>query len=252
MGNFSDRVAIVTGGGSGIGRAVCTQLASEGAHVVVADLREDRTREVVAEILAAGGSASAAVGDLSDPSVVTRVVDETVANQHRIDVLVANAGIMDDMSGPEEVSDEMWERVIRVNLTAPFLLTRAVAPHMLARASGSIVYTASEAGMRGSAAGTAYTVSKHALIGLMRSGAVLYRNRGVRVNAVAPGGTKTNLEVNLNVQSEGLKAIGAYSGNVGRIAEASEVAAAIVFLASDAASNVSGALLASDGGWVAV
>jgi NAD(P)-dependent dehydrogenase (short-subunit alcohol dehydrogenase family) len=252
MGNFSDRVAIVTGGGSGIGRAVCTQLASEGAHVVVADLREDRTHEVVAEILAAGGSASAAVGDLSDQSVVTRVVAETVASQQRIDVLVANAGIMDDMSGPEEVSDEMWERVIRVNLTAPFLLTRAVAPHMLAHARGSIVYTASEAGMRGSAAGTAYTVSKHGVIGLMRSGAVLYRNRGVRVNAVAPGGTMTNLEVNLNAQSEGLKVIGAYSGNVGRIAEASEVAAAIVFLASDAASNVSGALLASDGGWVAV
>jgi NAD(P)-dependent dehydrogenase (short-subunit alcohol dehydrogenase family) len=252
MGNFSDRVAIVTGGGSGIGRAVCLQLASEGAHVVVADVKEDRANAVAAEIAASGASASAAVGDLSDAEVVERVVAETMSTHGRIDVLVANAGIMDDMSGPEEVSVELWERVMRVNLTAPFLLTRAVAPHMLAAERGSIVYTASEAGMRGSAAGTAYTVSKHGLIGLMRSGAVLYRNRGVRVNAVAPGGTKTNLEVNMNLESEGLKAIGAYAGNVGRIAEASEVAAAIVFLASDAASNISGALLASDGGWVAV
>ena len=252
MGSFSDRVAIVTGGGSGIGRAVCLQLASEGAHVVVADVKEDRADAVAAEITASGATASAAVGDLSDAQVVERVVAETMSAHGRIDVLVANAGIMDDMSGPDEVSDELWERVMRVNLTAPFLLTRAVAPHMLAAARGSIVYTASEAAMRGSAAGTAYTVSKHGLVGLMRSGAVLYRNRGVRVNAVAPGGTKTNLEVNMNMESEGLKAIGAYAGNVGRIAEASEVAAVIVFLASDAASNVSGALLASDGGWVAV
>ena len=252
MGNFTDRVAIVTGGGSGIGRAVCLQMASEGAHVVVADVREDRDRDVVAEITASGAAASAAVGDLSDASVVERVVAATMSAHGRIDMLCANAGIMDDMSGPEEVSDALWERVMRVNLTTPFLLTRAVAPHMLAAASGSIVYTTSEAGLRGSAAGTAYTVSKHGLIGLMRSGAVLYRQRGVRVNAVAPGGTKTNLEVNMNLESEGLKAIGAYAGNVGRIAEANEVAAAIVFLASDAASNISGAVLASDGGWVAV
>ena len=252
MGNFTDRVAIVTGGGSGIGRSVSLQLAAEGAHVVVADLKEDRANAVVAEITASGGSAVAEAGDLSDPNIVARVVGDVIAASGRIDVLVANAGIMDDMSGPDEVTDEVWERVLRVNLTAPFLLTRAVAPHMLAAGRGAIVYTASEAGLRGGAAGTAYTVSKHGLIGLVESGAVIYRNRGVRVNAVAPGGVRTNLEVNLNATSEGLKAIGSYAGNIGRVAEAEEIAAAIVFLASDAASNVNGAVLPVDNGWSAV
>ncbi len=251
MGSFDGKVAIVTGGGSGIGRAVCLQLAAEGAHVVVADLKAERAQGVADEIQGAGGAATAQVGDLSDPAVVTRVVEETIGTRGQIDVLVANAGIMDDMSGPDEVSDEIWERLLRVNLTAPFLLTRAVSRHMLARGRGAIVYTDSEAGLRGSAAGTAYSVSKHGLVGLMRSGAVLFRNRGVRVNAVAPGGVMTNLEVHMNMESEGLKALGAYQSGIGRVAQPEEVAAVIVFLASDAASNVSGALVPVDNGWSA-
>jgi NAD(P)-dependent dehydrogenase (short-subunit alcohol dehydrogenase family) len=144
------------------------------------------------------------------------------------------------------------ERVLRINLTAPFLLTRAVAPIMLAKGKGAIVNTASEAGIRGSAAGTAYTVSKHGVVGLTRSSSVMYRNRGIRVNAVAPGGTATNISVTMIDGTQGPASVGAYMGNVGRIAEASEVAAAIVFLASDAASNITGAILPTDGGWSAV
>ena len=250
--DFDGKVAIVTGGGAGIGRACAVLLASRGAHVVIGDLHQETALAVVAEIEAAGGSAIAVVGDLSDPSVVERIVTLSVQTFGGIDVLINNAGIMDDMSGPHEVSDVIWERVLRVNLTAPFLLTRAVVPHMLARGHGAIVNTASEAGLRGSAAGTAYTVSKHGVIGLTESAAVIYRDKGIRVNAVAPGGVATSLEVNMMPDAMGLSVISGYTANVGRVAQANELASVIVFLASDAASNVNGAIVPVDNGWCAI
>jgi NAD(P)-dependent dehydrogenase (short-subunit alcohol dehydrogenase family) len=243
---------VVTGAASGIGRATALRFAREGANVVVADLNADAARDVVAEIDAAGGTAVAVAGDLSDQSVVDQVVRTAVSTFGGLDVLVNNAGIMDTMSAAADVADAEWERVLRVNLTAPFLLTRAALPHMLAKGKGAIVNTASEAGLRGSAAGTAYTVSKHGVVGLTRSLAVMYRNAGIRTNAIAPGGTMTGISVQADPATLGPQALGPYMGNVGRIATADEQAAAIVFLASDAASNVNGAVLPVDNGWAAV
>lgn len=243
---------IVTGAGSGIGRAAALRFAQEGAKVVVADLNADAAKAVVAEIQEAGGTAVAVTGDLSDPAVVGEVVATAVDTFGGLDVLVNNAGIMDQMSAAADVSDAEWERVIRVNLTAPFLLTRAALPHMLAKGKGAIVNTASEAALRGSAAGTAYTVSKHGVAGLTRSVAVMYRDAGIRSNAIAPGGTRTGIAVNVDPAAHGPKALGPYMHNVGRLAEADEQAAAIVFLASDAASNINGVVLAVDNGWSAV
>jgi NAD(P)-dependent dehydrogenase (short-subunit alcohol dehydrogenase family) len=187
---------VVTGGASGIGRAAALRFAAEGANVVVADINADAAKAVVAEIEAAGGSAVLVAGDLSDQAVTDEVVATAVNTFGSLDVLVNNAGVMDSMSAAADVSDAEWERVIRINLTAPFLLTRAALPHMLAKGKGAIVNTASEAALRGSAAGAAYTASKHGLVGLTRSVAVMYRDSGIRANAIAPGGTRTGITVN--------------------------------------------------------
>jgi NAD(P)-dependent dehydrogenase (short-subunit alcohol dehydrogenase family) len=248
----ANRSVIVTGAGSGIGRAAALRFAREGARVVIADLNAAAANAVVDEIEAAGGTAVAVTGDLGDQAVVDQVARTAVEAFGGIDVLVNNAGIMDHMSACADVSDAEWERVIRVNLTAPFLLTRAVLPNMLARGKGVIVNTASEAGLRGSAAGTAYTVSKHGVVGLTRSIAIMYRNAGIRANAIAPGGAATNISVTADPAAHGPQAIGAYMSNIGRVSDADEQAAAIVFLASEAASNINGVILPVDNGWSAV
>ena len=246
------RSVIVTGAGSGIGRAAAVAFAAEGAKVVVADLNADGAKAVVEEIEQAGGTAVAVVGDLSEQSVVDQVVQAAVDGFGGVDVLVNNAGIMDRMSALADVDDAEWERVIRVNLTAPFLLTRAVLPHMLQASRGAIVSTASEAGLRGSAAGAAYTASKHGVVGLTKSLAVMYRKQGIRANAIAPGGTATAIVVDADQAAHGPAALGPHFVNVGRIAQPEEQAAAIVFLASDAASNINGVVLPVDDGWAAV
>ncbi|WP_416984875.1 SDR family NAD(P)-dependent oxidoreductase [Streptomyces sp. T028] len=246
------RSVVVTGAGSGIGRATALAFAAEGARVLVADLNADGAQAVVKEIEEAGGTAVAVTGDLSEQAVVDEVTNTAVERFGGVDVLVNNAGIMDRMSALADVTDAEWERVIRVNLTAPFLLTRAVLPHMLAAGKGAIVSTASEAGLRGSAAGAAYTASKHGIVGLTKNLAVMYRGKGIRANAIAPGGTKTAIVVDADQAAHGPAALGPHFVNVGRLAEAEEQAAAIVFLASDAASNINGVVLPVDDGWSAV
>ncbi|KND39659.1 SDR family NAD(P)-dependent oxidoreductase [Streptomyces acidiscabies] len=249
---FSNRGVVVTGAGSGIGRATALAFAERGAKVVVADLNAEGAAVVVKEIRDAGGTAVAVVGDLSERKVVDEVVDAAVNAFGGVAALVNNAGIMDNMNALGDVSDAEWERLLRINLTAPFLLTRAVLPHMLAAGRGSIVFTASEAALRGSAAGAAYTAAKHGVVGLTKSLAVMYRNKGIRANAIAPGGTVTNIQVNADPEALGPQVIGSYLGNVGHPSGAETQAAAIVFLASDAASNINGVVLPVDGGWAAV
>jgi NAD(P)-dependent dehydrogenase (short-subunit alcohol dehydrogenase family) len=251
---LAGKSVVVTGAGSGIGRAAALRFAGEGAHVVVADLNEAGAKTVVEEITAAGGRAVAVTGDLSEPAVVDQVVATAVDTFGGLDVLVNNAGIMDGMTATADVTDAEWERVIRINLTAPFQLTRAALPHMLAKGRGVIVNTASEAGLRGSAAGAAYTVSKHGIVGLTRSVAIMYRDSGIRANAIAPGGTMTNIASTMNLDQEGHgpRVLAKYMPNAGRVSEADEQAAAIVFLASDAASNINGVILPVDNGWSAV
>ncbi|MET9830372.1 SDR family NAD(P)-dependent oxidoreductase [Streptomyces sp. NPDC006385] len=244
---------VVTGAASGIGRATALRFAHEGANVLVADLNADGAEEVAKRIEDVGGKARVVAGDLSDPRVVDAVVNAAVESFGSLDVLVNNAGVMDRMSALGETDDAEWERVIRINLTAPFLLTRAALPHMLGAGRGSIVFTASGASLRGGAAGAAYTASKHGVVGLVKSLAVMYRKQGIRANAVAPGPTTTGIQVDARPDAHGPAVVGQLIGaNIGRLGSAEEQAAAIVFLASDDAAFVNGAVLPADDGWSAV
>ncbi|WP_329052086.1 glucose 1-dehydrogenase [Streptomyces violaceus] len=251
---LSGKSVIVTGAASGIGRAAALRFAEEGAKVVVADLNAEGAKGVAGAIESAGGTAVAVTGDLSDGAVADEVVAAAVGTFGGIDVLVNNAGVMDSMSATADVTDAEWERVLRINLTAPFLLTRAALPHMIAAGGGAIVNTASEASLRGSAAGTAYTVSKHGVLGFTRSLAVMYREQGIRANAIAPGGTATGItaDVHIDREAHGPSVVGRHFVNMGRLCAPEEQAAAIVYLASDAASGVNGVILPVDNAWAAV
>ncbi|SFT37666.1 NAD(P)-dependent dehydrogenase, short-chain alcohol dehydrogenase family [Actinopolyspora lacussalsi subsp. righensis] len=246
------RCVVVTGAGSGIGRAAALRFASEGARVLIADLDVEGASTTEQLIREQEGTATTVIGDLGERTVVDEIVSTAVERFGGPDVLVNNAGIMDSFAAVADLTDAEWERVLRVNLSAPFLLTRAALPHMLAKGSGVVVNTASEASLRGSAAGAAYTSAKHGVVGLTKSLAVMYRDSGIRANAIAPGGTATGITVDADPEALGPNVLGSYGKNIGRVADADEQASAIVFLASDAASNVSGVVLPVDNGWSAV
>jgi NAD(P)-dependent dehydrogenase (short-subunit alcohol dehydrogenase family) len=171
------------------------------------------------------------------------------AAEGRIDVLANVAGIMDAFLPAAEIDDATWDRVIAVNVTSLMRLMRAALPLMVEAKRGAIVNIASEAGLRGSAGGFAYTTSKHAVIGMTRSAAFMYAKDGVRVNAIAPGGVRTSIEAPMKSALAIARQGPLLQTIVPRPAEADDIAAAVAFLASDEARNINGAVLTSDGGW---
>ena len=240
-GRFDGKTVIVTGAGSGIGRAVASRVALEGGRVIAVDIAQDR----LTDLLAALPGVVTVVGDITKPESVEAIV---AAADGRIDGLANVAGIMDDMTPLHEVTDAVWERVFAVNVDGMFRLTRAVLPLMLAAGRGSIVNVASEAALRGSAAGLAYTASKHAVVGLTKSSAFMYAGKGIRVNAVAPGPVATNIQATF-ASELGQQRIGDLLATIPPVAESAQLAASITFLLSDDGTNVSGAILPSDGAW---
>jgi NAD(P)-dependent dehydrogenase (short-subunit alcohol dehydrogenase family) len=249
-GRFAGQTVIVTGAASGIGRAVATRVVREGGRVVAADISKEKLDELATTLtgLPDGAEVITVAGDISDQGDVERIV---LAAGDRIDALANVAGIMDDMSAIHEVSDDLWERVLRVNLEGTMRLTRAVVPSMLAAKEGRIVNVASEAGLRGSAAGVAYTASKHAVVGLTKSSAVMYAKSGIRTNAVAPGGVATGLHLPSPAEF-GAGVLRTHQINILSVAMAEELAASVTFLLSKDSVNLNGAVIASDGGWSAV
>lgn len=246
---FCDRVCLVTGAGSGIGKAMAVAFAKEGARVVAADLDLGAAEQTVAEI----GDESVAVGvDIAEETSVSRMVQHAIAAYGRIDVLCNNAGILDRMALPADTSVGEWELVLRVNLTGTFLVTRAVLPHMLEQGGGAIVNTASEAGIRGGAAGAPYTASKHGVVGLTRNVAWAYANDGIRCNAILPGPVLTGIADTLaNFDQKGVERMLPVISLNQKVAEPHQIAALAMFLASDAASFVNGAIVPVDAGWSA-
>ena len=242
-GRFDGKTVIVTGAASGIGRATASRIAREGGRVVAADVNAPALAELGAEL----PGAVAVAGDIAQAEDVERIL---AAAGERVDGLANVAGVMDDFSPLHELDDAVWERAFRVNVDGLMRLTRAVLPSMLAARSGSIVNVASEASLRGNAAGVAYTASKHAVIGITRNTAFMYGTSGIRVNAVAPGGVLTNISSSVEGMSEfGRGRTGGFIGLMPPVATAAQLAASITFLLSDDGVNLNGAILPSDGGW---
>ncbi|RFA23556.1 SDR family NAD(P)-dependent oxidoreductase [Subtercola boreus] len=246
--DVADRSAIVTGAGSGIGRAIALQLAVSGASVLVTDLNEDGANAVVAEIRAAGGTAEALTGDVSDPAFSEAAVAAANALAP-LKIAVNNAGIGGMAADIGDYTVESWRKVIEINLNAVFYGLKYQLPAMAANGGGSIINMASVLGSVGIAQSSAYVTAKHGLVGLTKNAALEYGAAKVRTNAVGPGFIHTPL-VDANLTDEAQEFLAAKHA-LGRLGQPEEVAALVAFLASDAASFISGSYHLVDGGYAA-
>lgn len=243
---LSGRVALVTGGGSGIGRATCALLAEQGAAVVVLDRRG--ASEVVTEITTAGGRAVAFEGDVTDAADMHRAVELAHAEFGRIGIVVNCAGVGDGSTiGSDNLLDD-WDRALSVNLTGSMLAIRACLPDLLDDGAARVVNVASTDGLGAARNGMAYSVSKHGVVGLTRSLAVQLARRGVTANCVCPGATLTGLTEQI---PEDARAEFARRSPMGRYARPAEIAHMIAALAAPGASFVNGAIIPVDGGLTA-
>jgi NAD(P)-dependent dehydrogenase (short-subunit alcohol dehydrogenase family) len=244
------KISLVTGAGSGIGRATVFALARAGAVIIAGDINADAVNETLAEASESGAKLEAAHLDVTNQADVDRVVADALRRHGRIDILANVAGILDGFLPAAEVDDATWSRVMDVNVTGFLRTARAVLPSMLEHQSGAIVNVASEAGLRGGLAGVAYTASKHAVVGLTKSIAWHYGRQGVRCNAVCPGSVATNISLTSRSElgSERNGAVGSLSP--GR-AQPEQIAAAISWLGSSEADNLNGAIVPVDCGWAA-
>ncbi len=251
---LADKVAIVTGAGSGMGRATALLFAKEGAKVVGSDIDAARIEAVAAEVAAAGGTMVVVVGNIAVREEAEALVQRAIDEFGQLDVLVNNAGIMDHMEGVANFLDETFERVFGVNVYGPFVTCRAAVKHFKERGKGAIVNVASAAAVTGASAGAVYTASKHALVGLSRNTAYTYAPHGIRCNTLIVGGVETNIMASADPAKFDHEALAQYSkwhAANPRMLQPEEVAAVSLFLASDEASGVNGAEVAVDAGWTA-
>jgi NAD(P)-dependent dehydrogenase (short-subunit alcohol dehydrogenase family) len=277
MNGLAGKTALVTGAGSGIGRASAFRFAEEDANVVVADVVEDTGRETAERIRDTGGNATFVEVDVSDLASVEHMVDVAVETYGSLDFAHNNAGILTDFVGVTGIQEGQWDRIIDVNLKGIWTCLKAELPVMERQGHGAIVNTASEAGLVGMGGLSSYSASKHGVVGLTKSVALEYANRGIRVNAIAPGPTKTNIQSGMlggdpsetpslldrvktavKLIRTAIRTLRAdYDTSamrevpMDRIAEPEEMAGVVAFLCSNDASYITGHTIPVDGGQAA-
>jgi NAD(P)-dependent dehydrogenase (short-subunit alcohol dehydrogenase family) len=247
---FADRVALVTGGGSGLGQAACRLLAERGARVVVADVNDDGGAATVAQCQDAGAEAQFIHADVTQEEDVIAAVAAAVDTWGRLDAAINNAGTTGPSAPTADYTLEQWNGVIALNLTGVFLCLKHEIPQMIEQGGGAIVNTSSGAGLMGFAGLPGYVASKHGVVGITRAAALEYVKAGVRINAVCPGSTRTPMLEGFMGGDPVIEKAMEQSAPIGRLARPEEIAEAMVWLLSDAASFMVGHALAVDGGAV--
>lgn len=251
-GAFDGKVALVTGAGGGIGLATAAAFATAGASVVLADRNKETVAKAVEELSAAGHDAMGVTCDVTDAAQVNEMIERAIRTYGRLDAAFNNAGVNSEAAAFLDTSDDEFERVMAVNLRGVWNCMKGEVRQMMAQGSGAIVNCASIGGLKGSRGRSAYSASKHAVIGLTRSAALDYAAKGIRVNAVCPGMIKTPMAVHVtkNYDPEIMARMVAQEP-IGRFGEPEEIAAAVVWLCSPAASFMVGHAMTVDGGILA-
>jgi NAD(P)-dependent dehydrogenase (short-subunit alcohol dehydrogenase family) len=247
---FQDKSVIVTGAGSGIGRAAALAFAAEGANVTVADIDDQHGRATVALLHELGAQAEFVRVDVSRAADCAAMVEHAVNRYGRLDVAFNNAGINIGVAPIADVEDAQWERIVAINLTGVFLCMKHEIPAMKRSGGGTIVNTASVGGVIGTAGVTAYCATKHGVVGLTKSAALDHIKDGIRINAVCPGGTQTAMLAEWFKDPE-VERTAKAATPIGRMADPAEIARAVLFLASEESSFMVGHALVADGGLTA-
>ncbi|HQV38960.1 MAG: SDR family oxidoreductase [Flavobacteriales bacterium] len=254
MDTLKNKRCIVTGAGSGIGKAITMSLLSAGANVLATDIRKDRLEELGAGSKQLAGKLETLPVDMGKPEDIDRMFDHCKMTLGGLDVLVNNAGLMDDFSPVGEVKDALWQTIMDVNVTGPMQAMRHAVKGFLEQRHGNIINIASIGGVRGARAGAAYTASKHALVGLTKNTAYMYSKSGIRCNAVAPGGVETNITESLDmakISPLAQQQIFSATATNPRTGKPQEIAEIVLFLASDRSSFINGDVIVADAGWTA-
>lgn len=248
---FDGKVAIVTGGSFGIGRAAAIAFAARGAHVIVADWLEDKEHTTLDRIKAAGGQGIFISCDVSKNGEVQALVEKTVATYGRLDYAFNNAGIEGITANTHECTEENWDKTININLKGIWLCMKHEIAYMLKQGKGAIVNCASVAGLIGFPGLPAYVVSKHGVVGLTKTAALENAQQHIRINAVCPGVIHTAMIDRITGMDKTVEKQFIGMEPVGRMGNPEEVAEAVMWLCSDAASFVTGHAMPVDGGWIA-
>lgn len=254
MNKLENKVSIVTGAGSGMGKAIALLFAAEGSKVIATDIDQERLDALSVEIKEQGGEFVTLIANMANEADIEKMISTAVSTYGTLDILVNNAGIMDNFQPVGELENSMMEKVMKINFEGPFKAMRSAIKIFLGKGSGNIINICSIGGIKGGAAGAAYTASKHALVGLTKNTGYMYSKSGIRCNAIAPGAVNTHISETIDMSkitplvNDRIMAGMPLNPRTG---DPSEIAKVALFLASDDSSFVNAHVCVADGGWSA-